>query len=167
MTIEQGNLKQRPIKALQQLRTNKETALGYANKFTRFLKPYEGKQFELIIDILENEATEIYFEIRASKSQSLRIAYNTKNKKITLDRSESGALPEPVEGKTRSTYLDTPLSQLQMFVDTSSIELFCNDGERVMTSRIFTDDDAIGFKASTESGQAFLNFTKYDIKGGQ
>ncbi|MDT3984797.1 GH32 C-terminal domain-containing protein, partial [Staphylococcus ureilyticus] len=73
----------------------------------------------------------------------------------------------PVEGKTRSTYLDTPLSQLQMYVDTSSIELFCNDGERVMTSRIFTDDDAIGFKASTESGQAFLNFTKYDIKGGQ
>lgn len=167
MTIEQGNLKQRPIKALQQLRTNKETALGYANKFTRFLNPYEGKQFELIIDILENDATEIYFEIRASKSQSLLIAYNTKTKKITLDRSESGLLPEPVDGNTRSTYLDTPLSQLQMFVDTSSIELFCNDGERVMTSRIFTDDDAIGFKASTESGQVFLNFTKYDIKDDQ
>jgi beta-fructofuranosidase len=164
LSIEQGNLKQRPIKALQQLRSNKETALGYANKFTRFLYPYEGKQFELIIDILENEATEIYFEIRASKLQSTLITYNTKTRKITLDRSESGTLPEPVDGKTRSTYLDKPLSQLQLFVDTSSIELFCNDGERVMTSRIFTDDEAIGIKASTESGQVFLNFTKYDLK---
>src|SRR5699024_2419714 len=120
-----------------------------------------------IIDILENDATELYFEIRASKSQPLLIAYNTKTRKITLDRSESGLLPEPVDGNTRSTYLDTPLSQLQMFVDTSSIELFCNDGERVMTSRIVTDDDAIGFKASTESGQVCLNFTKYDIKDDQ
>ena len=103
LTIEQGNLKQRPIKALQQLRTNKETALGYANKFTRFLNPYEGKQFELIIDILENDATEIYFEIRASKSQSLLIAYNTETRKITLDRSESGLLQGPGDCNTRRT----------------------------------------------------------------
>ena len=26
------------------------------------------------------------------------------------------------------------------------------------------DDEAIGIKASTESGQVFLNFTKYDLK---
>lgn len=30
-----GQLKQRPYPALEKLRHNKETALGYANKFTR------------------------------------------------------------------------------------------------------------------------------------
>lgn len=164
LSVEEGNLKQRPIKALEQLRTNKETALGYANKFTRQLHPYDGKQYELIIDILENEATEIYFEVRTSKSQTTLITYNTRAKKVTLDRSESGKLPEHVDGATRSTYLDTSLSNLQIFIDTSSIEIFCNKGERVMTSRIFTDDDATGIKASTESGQVYLRFTKYDLK---
>ena len=165
LTIESGNLKQRPIKALEKLRTNEETALGYANKFTRQLHPYEGKQFELIIDILENEATEVYFEVRTSKTESTLITYNKREQKLTLDRSESGQLPEPVEGTTRSTYLDTPLSKLQLFVDTSSVEIFCNDGERVMTTRIFTDENATGIKTSTESGQTYLKFTKYDLKG--
>lgn len=63
----------------------------------------------LIINILENEATEIYFELRASKLNSTLISYNTREQKITLDRSESGALPSNVEGVTRSTYLDSPL----------------------------------------------------------
>lgn len=165
LTIESGNLKQRPIKALEKLRTNEETALGYANKFTRQLHPYEGKQFELIIDILENEATEVYFEVRTSKAESTLITYNKREQKLTLDRSESGQLPGPVEGTTRSTYLDTPLSKLQLFVDTSSVEIFCNDGERVMTTRIFTDENATGIKTSTESGQTYLKFTKYDLKG--
>lgn len=165
LSVEGGNLKQRPIKDLEKLRTNKETALGYANKFTTKLHPYEGKQFELIIDVLENEATEIYFEVRTSKSQSTLIGYNTKSRKLTLDRTDSGYLPENVEGTTRTTTLDTDLSKLQLFVDTSSIEIFCNDGERVLTSRLFTDEDAVGIKTSTESGQAFLKFTKYDLKG--
>ena len=64
---------------------------------------------------------------------------------------------------TRSTYLDSPLKQLQIFVDTSSIEIFCNDGERVLTSRIFPDENATAIRTSTETGQVYLKFTKYDL----
>ena len=165
LTIENGKLKQRPFKQLEDLRTNKETALGYANKFKRKLHPYEGKQYEMIIDILENDASEIYFELRSSRSESTLITYNKHENKLTLDRTDSGTLPSNVDGTTRSTILDSPLKQLQIFVDTSSIEIFCNDGERVLTSRIFPNEDATGIKASTESGQVYLKFTKYELKG--
>ncbi len=165
LNIENGKLKQRPIKSLEKLRYNKETALGYANKFTTKLHPYEGKQYELIIDILENDASEIYFELRTSKNQSTVISYNKQMNTLTLDRTESGLLPGNVEGTTRSTKLDSSLSQLRIYVDTSSIEIFCNDGERVLTSRIFPDNNATGIKTSTESGQVYLQFTKYDLRG--
>lgn len=164
LTIEKDKLKQRPLKNLELLRTNKETALGYANKFNRKLHPYEGKQYEMIIDILDNDATEVYFELRSSKTESTLVTYNQRNNKITLDRSDSGLLPSNCTDTTRSTTLDTPLKQLQIFVDTSSIEIFCNDGERVLTSRIFPSKDATGIKVSTESGQVYLKFTKYDLK---
>ncbi|PTL16410.1 sucrose-6-phosphate hydrolase [Staphylococcus gallinarum] len=164
LTIEEGKLKQRPIPALESLRTNEETALGYANKFPRQLHPYEGTQYELIIDILENDATAIYFELRTSKQHSTFITYDTKSRTLTLDRSESGLLPNPVEGTTRTTTLSQDLTQLRIYVDTSSIEIFCNNGESVLTSRIFTDENATGIKTSTESGQAYLRFTKYDLK---
>ncbi len=75
---------------------------------------------------MDNDATEVYFELRTSKTSSTLIAYNKRENKITLDRSDSGLLPTNVEGTTRSTILDTPLKQLQIFVDTSSIEIFCN-----------------------------------------
>ena len=57
LSIENNQLRQRPFKGLERLRKNKETALGYANKFNRKLHPYEGKQYELIIDVIENDAS--------------------------------------------------------------------------------------------------------------
>lgn len=164
LTIENNQLRQRPFKGLERLRKNKETALGYANKFNRKLHPYEGKQYELIIDIIENDASKIYFELRTSKQNNTKIIYNTREQKITLDRSESGLLPENVQDLTRSTILDSPLTRLQIFVDTSSIEIFCNDGERVLTSRIFPNENATGIETSTETGQVYLKFTKYELK---
>ena len=66
---------------------------------------------------MDNDATEVYFELRTSKTSSTLIAYNKReNKKITLDRSDSGLLPTNVEGTTRSTILDTPLKQLQILL---------------------------------------------------
>lgn len=164
LTIENNKLKQRPIKALEKLRSNEETAEGYANKHSVKLHPYEGKQYELIIDILDNDATEIYFEVRVSKKCSTQIIYNTKTKKLTLDRFESGVASEAVEKATRSTVLDNELNQLRIYSDTSSLEIFVNDGECVFTSRIFPDNDAVNFRTSTESGQVYLKFTKYDIE---
>lgn len=99
----------------------------------------------------------MYFELRTSKTSSTLIAYNKRENKITLDRSDSGLLPTNVEGTTRSTILDTPLKQLQIFVDTSSIEIFCNDGERVLTSRIFLTEDALGIKHQQNQGKYIYN----------
>ena len=68
----------------------------------------------MIIDILENDATEIYFELRSSRNESTLITYNQRENSLTLDRSESGLLPTNVDGTTRSTILDTPLNQLHI-----------------------------------------------------
>ena len=109
------NLSKRPFKQLEDLRTNKETALGYANKFKRKLHPYEGKQYEMIIDILENDASEIYFELRSSRSESTLITYNKHENKLTLDRTDSGTLPSNVDGTTRSTILDSAIKTVTNF----------------------------------------------------
>ncbi|KKB24653.1 GH32 C-terminal domain-containing protein [Staphylococcus carnosus] len=163
LSIEQGKLYQRPYKAYETLRYNEETALGYANKFMRQLHPYEGEQFEMCIDILENEATEIYFELRTSRNNATLITYNTHSRLVTLDCSESEALPQGDFGTKCSVQLAKPLELLRIFVDSSSIEIFCNDGERVMSSRIFPAKDSTGIRTATESGQVYLKFTKYNL----
>ena len=165
LVIEDGKLKQKPHMNLRRLRANRETALGYANKFLKQLHPYEGEQYELVVDILDNEASAIEFHLRASKDEATVIRYETDTQCIKLERFDSGLLPTPVEGTARQTHLDTPLQQLRIFVDTSSIEIFCNDGERVLTSRIFPKTTANKIKVATDSGQVYLKMTKYDIEG--
>ncbi|MCO4326299.1 sucrose-6-phosphate hydrolase [Staphylococcus agnetis] len=164
LTLESGELKQKPHMDLRKLRQNKETALGYANKFIKQLHPYEGEQYELIIDILENEASAIEFHLRASKHEATVIRYESKTQQVILDRFDSGKLPHPVEGTARVAQLKSELSQLRIFVDTSSIEIFCNEGEKVLSSRIFPSKDANKIKVVTDSGQVYLKLTKYDIK---
>ncbi|PTI88923.1 GH32 C-terminal domain-containing protein, partial [Mammaliicoccus vitulinus] len=82
----------------------------------------------------------------------------------TLERFESGIVSEAVDKTTRTTTLDQDLKQLRIYSDTSSLEIFVNDGERVLTTRIFPDENAVNFRTSTESGQVYLKFTKYDLQ---
>ncbi|TDM00774.1 glycoside hydrolase family 32 protein [Macrococcus carouselicus] len=163
LSVENGRLRQRPLPALEKMRGAVETAEGYAMKHNIKLHPYEGSCYELIVDVLENESTEFYIELRVSKKESTRLIYNRADKRFTLDRFDSGALSEKVEGFTRSVVLEEDLTKLQIFVDESSIEIFLNNGEKVMTSRIFPRKDATGIRTSTESGQVYFKFTKYDL----
>lgn len=165
LTYESGKLKQKPHMDLRKLRHNKETALGYANKFIKQLHPYEGERYELNIDILENEASAIEFHLRASKNEATVIRYETATRRVILDRFDSGQLPHPVEDTVRITELSSDLEQLRIFVDTSSIEIFCNDGEKVLSSRIFPNPQSNKIKVVTDSGQVYLKMTKYDIIG--
>ncbi|EII2106410.1 sucrose-6-phosphate hydrolase [Staphylococcus pseudintermedius] len=166
LTIEDGKLKQKPHMHLRKLRKNEEVALGYANKFIKQLHPYEGVQYELVVDILENEASAFELQLRASRNESTTIRYDATTRQVSLERFDSGALPYPVEGTMRVTQLHTDLKQLRIFVDTSSIEIFCNEGERVLTSRIFPKATSNKFKVVTDSGQIYLKMTKYDIVEG-
>lgn len=167
LMIEDGKLKQKPHMHLRKLRGHRETALGYANKFLKQMHPYEGERYELIVEILDNDASAMEFHLRSNKNESIVIRYETNSQTIILDRTESGQLPTPVESMTRRVQLDTPLRQLGIFVDTSSIEVFCNEGERVLTSRIFPKSKANKIKVATDSGQVYLKMTKYDIEEGQ
>ncbi|WP_114602988.1 GH32 C-terminal domain-containing protein [Staphylococcus sp. EZ-P03] len=163
LNVMKGKMYQQPHPSLKALRFNKESALGYANKFAKQLHPYEGTNFELHVDILENDATEIYFEVKVSKFNSTKIIYNTHSRLVTLDCSESGEVPLNDAETKCSVQLSQDLEHLQIFADQSSIEVFCNHGERVMSSRIFPPENSTGIRVGTESGQAYLQFTKYDL----
>ncbi|ARJ50218.1 sucrose-6-phosphate hydrolase [Staphylococcus lutrae] len=163
LTIEHDRLKQKPHMDLRKLRQNEEVALGYANKFVKQLHPYEGVQYELVVDILENEASAFELQLRASREEATIIRYETGTRMLSLERFDSGALPYPVEGTMRKAQLNTELTRLRIFVDTSSIEIFCNDGESVLSARIFPQVSSNKIKVVTDSGQIYLKMTKYDL----
>ncbi|MBI5974797.1 glycoside hydrolase family 32 protein [Staphylococcus canis] len=163
LMLEEGKLKQKPYMNLRKLRGEKETALGYANKFVKQLHPYDGTQYELVVDILENEAQAFEFQLRATRDEYVVVRYQSKTKEVILDRFDSGKLPVGCASTKTLAVLPSDLYQLRIFVDTTSIEVFCNEGERVLTSRIFPTQDGNKIRVSTDSGQVYLNIAKYDL----
>lgn len=161
LTIEDYKLKQRPHPNLTALRQEEISALGYFKHHPKRMRDFYGERYELIIDFHEYDATEIYIKLRVSKREETIITYNTSSQEVTLDTSFSGVMPEGVDGTERTIKLHEGLKDLQIFMDTSSIEIFINDGARVMSARIFPSDRSTGVELSTETGECFVNMTQY------
>ena len=70
-------------------------------------------------------------------SGGLTIRYNDLTREITLDRSGLNITFGDEGDTSRTRILENGLSHLRIFVDSSSIEVFVNDGEAVFTSRAF------------------------------
>ena len=74
----------------------------------------------------------------ATNDKRFRITLDPTTKKITIDRSRCGIPFAEEFGTTRTLSVEQMEAvKLQIFVDTSSIEIFVNDGEGTFTSRVF------------------------------
>jgi beta-fructofuranosidase len=98
-------------------------------------------------------------EFRASDTEKTVIQYDRLQRKLMLDRSQSGApLPE-ANGVIRTCALNEgmdadALIKLHLFVDSSSVEIFVNDGQEVFTSRIFPSRDSTDIRFFAHGGKA-------------
>lgn len=120
LTMEEGILKQRPLPEYQQLRCNKQNyRLDEVTDST-----LSGEVYELLIEFDE---TPSQFELKLRQDTSL----SYQDGLITLKHGESGY------GRRKRMIPISDLSQLQIFSDTSSLEIFVNDGDYVMTSRVY------------------------------
>ncbi|UTH11286.1 GH32 C-terminal domain-containing protein [Macrococcoides canis] len=159
VSIEDGQLRQRPLLNSSR-RGTLETAEGYATKKNVRLHPYEGNDYELIAQIIENNALEYILELRVSRKERTVLIYEADERRFTVDRSDSGLVDEPY---TKFITLHEPLTKLHCIVHKQTIELFINDGEAVMSTRINTSETADGIRTSAVYGDVYLKLWKYDL----
>lgn len=104
-------------------------------------------------------------QLKNSKNEVIKeieIGYNLAQKQLYVDCSRSEkdnkedrnliltANMAPVNGKVK----------LQVLVDKSSLEVFGNNGEKVITTMIFPDEHAVGISAFANKGTALVNNLK-------
>lgn len=164
LSIEDYKLKQRPHPDIKKLRQSEIKAEGYFDHHPKRLRDFYGDRYEFIINFIENDASEVYIKLRVSKREETLITYKKEQNEMILDTTFSGEMPGGVDGTRRHLKLKNNLRQLHVFVDDSSIEIFINDGDRVMSSRIFPDNSSNGVELSTEIGQCYVEMTQYKLK---
>ncbi|WJY27272.1 glycoside hydrolase family 32 protein [Sporosarcina trichiuri] len=164
LTVEEGRLKQRlPAswnKPAEQAATMELTAAGQPE-----LLPFGGDCYELQTDVQDVTADEVHIDLRVRGLEYTRITYDRNAQQLIFDRSRSGEPVNASEGHARITVLSRPLQQLRILVDVSSVEIFINDGDAVMTSRIFPGEDSTGIRVQAEGGTAKLSFRHWTLDG--
>lgn len=163
LTIDEDRIRQLPHPNLEKLRGQAITAEGYFKEYPTKLTDFYGEVYELIIDVLDNKASILDIYLRKNSRHETRLIYNSDEKLFTLDRTFSGEEIGNVDGTTRSVVLEEALQNVRIFMDTSSIEVFINDGKYTMTARIFPSDGAEGIELVTEFGDCHVQLTQYPL----
>ena len=77
--------------------------------------------------------------LQNSKSEQVRIIINRKTRTLTMDRQSSGLTKfhPDFAAATKAPLPEGDDFDIELYIDRCSIELFMNDGERVMTNLVF------------------------------
>lgn len=103
-------------------------------------------------------------KLRTSQHQATVVGYEGDKGEIYIDRTDSGDHhfhPDFAGKHIANVHQDQSVIELRIYVDRSSIELFANDGQVVITDLIFPDHDAQGLDIQSLSQD--LSVTSFHI----
>ncbi|WP_428908263.1 glycoside hydrolase family 32 protein [Niallia sp. Krafla_26] len=148
-------LYQKPAAELRRLRKSRDVDEQVS------LYDSEESWFELSASVSEKINVEFHQidadEVEIAIRDNLKLRYQQKEQLFTLERkSFMDRAPE-----SRSCEL-TSLEKLQIFLDSSSVEIFLNEGQEVFTSRFFADPYHQKVKF-TANGKVNATIQKWDL----
>ena len=160
----QPRLVQRPVRELRSLRGRRSFTARHRRipEGTTTLPVY-GKALEIKADLRVGSAEEAGLKVRTGDGEETVIGYDAQAAELYVDRTRSGRVDfsrdfpgvqraplAPRHGKVR----------LRVLVDWSSVEVFADRGQTVITDQIFPSASSDGVELFADGGSATLNSLK-------
>nr|WP_275897958.1 glycoside hydrolase family 32 protein [Halobacillus ihumii] len=153
-------LVQNPVKELRRIekkpyKWQEETIKPGEN----ILADFDSKTYEITAEFELGSASEFGFKVRKGANEETVIKYDVSEEQLIFDRTDSG---EDEFSKSFAGKFTAPLDpidnkiKLHIFVDHSSVEVFANNGEKVMTNLIFPDGSSDGLEIFSKNGNVKL-----------
>ena len=163
LSLSNGKLIQKPVRELKKLRDTERTEKYVLDNKEIDVEGFNETTYEVECEFKNIQGKNVGIKLRKCEGEETVFYYDIENKKLVLDRSRSGAAFAEQYGTERKCSYDGQNLKLQIFVDTSSVEIFVNDGEEVFTARIFTDIDSKGL-ALFADGNADAEIKMWTLK---
>jgi sucrose-6-phosphate hydrolase SacC (GH32 family) len=144
-------LRQEPIRELQKLRTRRQrlrsASLAEANSWLE-TRSISGRLLEMMIEF-ENVTDQVGLSLTGGSREQVRIACDIKRDVLELDRTQAGrsdfhqAFPGTYSAPLRAR---NGRVNLHVWLDTSSVEVFANEGATAMTALFFPENTSLGIR---------------------
>ena len=151
VTYSNGILRQQPVVELEKLRQPNPTVIDEA---AQQMIALSSLQSELLMD-WENAPKEFFLQIR----EDVAIQYSHKTNRFVVSRMNWLTK----EREEREVTLKKGLRNIRLFLESSLIELFINDGEEVFTLRYFTEEESHQLSVSTAEKNEKRNIVVYEL----
>ena len=160
-TAEGLRLIHKPIPELQALREKHEHWQEQViHPGMDLLANVRGDSLEIIAEFKISDRVDGFgFRLRTGENEHTDIRYAVKEKCISLDRTHSGQVDFHDDfPKVHLAHLSPTddIIRLHIFVDSSSVEVFVNDGAIVITDSIFPNEESRGLELFAEGGEVIL-----------
>lgn len=146
-------------KPVEEMKTLRQDAIVYRDITVKDeqiqLQNIYGDVLELYVEIENIDATEYGLLLRTSADEEEKtiLCYNRQENKVELNRQFSG---KGYGGIRRCAVKENKTMKFHIFMDTSAVEIFINDGEEVFTSRIYPDKKSKGIKCFAVNGSIVI-----------
>lgn len=162
LSLENGKVFSRPVKELKLRRDSHIEHKNIAIESTlKSLNGVSGSHYELKTVFDMSDAETLTIKLRTSADEETVLTYNKNSQLLILNRDNSGA------GPAGEREMPTPLVNnqlaLHIFMDTSSVEIFVNDGFGVMSARIYPTDSSTGISFAATGTATLLQADFYTL----
>jgi fructan beta-fructosidase len=149
---------QNPVKELESLRTTHKVTRE--NTFEGIWQPQKfrpGKNaYELIVEFENISAEEFGLYLCVGEDEKTVIGYDVCEEKLYVDRRKSGydefssVFPGVNSGPMKNR---TDITKFHIFIDKCSVEVFGNNGETTISSKIYPDPGSLGIEVFSNHGK--------------
>lgn len=160
--IKDKRVYQSPVKELENYRTDMVTYKNVLLEKEVNLPGVRGRSVELLLEIKAEEYGKSKIKLAADETCYSEIVYDYEDGTLTFDRTHSGMKKDCIGTRSMAAESRNGILKLRILVDYYSVEIFVNDGEKAMTSLIYTPENADGITFSG-NGKTSMDITKYDI----
>ncbi|MCM8711843.1 glycoside hydrolase family 32 protein [Clostridium sp. SYSU_GA19001] len=166
-----GKLYQLPVEEMKNYRANQVSYKHITVKNQSTLAGVEGQNIELELEIDALDASKFGLKILKDEENETVMYYDKTEGKFVFDRSKNGEALLGAEQdedikyirKVAVTLLNNKL-KLRIFIDRSSVEIFIQDGEKVMSSTVYPKSTAKNIEFFSDSEIIIIELNKWDIK---
>ncbi|MDD6794445.1 MAG: sucrose-6-phosphate hydrolase [Clostridiaceae bacterium] len=148
---------QTPIEEYKNLRGELLVDIEDANGSQWASHNITDNSYELVLDLERNESNEVELRFALGDEEYMSFKYEFESGIVVLDRSN---MKEGLKGIRKLKMNPSNKLKINMFMDKSAVEIYLNDGEEVMSARIYPEDNSTALQLLSKNGNIKINDMK-------
>lgn len=163
LCLEQNKIRQLPVKEIERYWKNEVIYRNVSVNGTASLKGICGRVLDLTLYIKNINCNVVEIRLAKKEKKYISIEYDAVREILTFDRKYTQCIRDIVNERKVTLPMKSNAVSIRVLLDLYSAEIFLNEGDKVLTSLFFLQEDHDEIEFITYGGVCEMDIYKRDI----